>query len=325
VDIRRRSVLLAALALALPPIAAAQESDYPNKVVRFVVPYGAGGSTDALARMVAQRLSERWGKSVIVENKAGANGIIGTDSVAKSPADGYTFLVASNGQAVNVALHAAKLPYDMTRDFVSVVNIAAMPNVLGMHPSQPAKTLKDLVAAAKANPGGLAFGHAGVGSSQHLTGEILNLEAGIRLRQVPYKGGGPAIADALGGHVPLVVAGVPAMSQHVKSGALRALAVTGPRRSPQLPDVPTMQEQGYPNNEVFWVALMAPRGTPPAIVARLNADVNALLAGPELRAQFSAQGAEPSGGTPQQFDAFLRNEIENAAKVIKAANIKPES
>lgn len=322
---RRRSILLAALVLALPAAATAQDADYPSRVVRFIVPYGAGGSTDALARLVAQRLSERWGKSVIVENKAGANGIIGTDSVAKSPADGYTFLVASNGQAVNVALQAGKLPYDMARDFVSVVNVAAMPNVLGMHPGQPSRTLKELVAAAKANPGGLAFGHAGVGSSQHLTGEILNLEAGIQLRQVPYKGGGPAVADALGGHVPLVVAGVPAISQHVKSGALRALAVTGPRRSPQLPDVPTMEEQGYRNNEVFWVALMAPRGTPPAILARLNADVNALLGGAELRAQFAAQGAEPAGGTPPQLDAFLKNEIDNAAKVIRAANIKPEN
>ena len=321
---RRKMLITAVLATLLPGLACAQD-DYPNKVVKFVVPYGAGGSTDALARQVAQKLTERLGRTFIVENRAGANGIIGTDAVAKSAPDGYTILVASNGQAVNVALRAGTLPYDMTRDFVSIVNVASMPNVLAIHQAQPAKTLKDLVAEAKAKPGTLAFGHAGVGSSQHLTGEILKLEAKIDIRQVPYKGGGPAVADALGGHVPLVVAGVPAMSPHVKSGALRALAVTGPKRSPQLPDVPTMQEQGYPNNEVFWVALMAPRGTPAPIIAKLNAEVNAILASTETRAQFAAQGAEPAGGTPQQFDAFLAREIENAGKVIKAANIKPES
>ena len=321
----RRSILAAALLALVAPAAALAQDDYPSKVVKLVVPYGAGGSTDALARMVAQKLSDRWGKSVIVENKPGANGIIGTDAVAKAPADGYTILVASNGQAVNVALRAGTLPYDMVKDFVSIVNIAAMPNVLAIHQAQPAKTLKDLVAQAKAKPGSLAFGHAGVGSSQHLTGEILKLEAKIDIRQVPYKGGGPAVADALGGHVPLVVAGVPAMSPHVRSGALRALAVTGPKRSPQLPDVPTMAEQGFPNDEVFWVALMAPRGTPAPIIAKLNAEVNAILATPEMRAQMAAQGAEVAGGTPQEFDAFLAREIESAGKVIKAASIKPDA
>lgn len=320
----RRRLIVSLLAAALPASALAQDSDYPNKVIRIIVPYGAGGSTDVLTRVIAQKLTERLGKSVIVENRAGANGIIGSDAVAKSPADGYTFLSASNGQVVNVVLKK-DLPYDLMRDLVPVVNMAVMPNVLGVHPAQPMKTLKDVVDAAKAKPGSLAYGHAGVGSSQHLAGEILLMEAKIDIRQVSYKGGGPAVADALGGHVPLVVAGLPAIAQHAKSGALRAVAITGKKRSPQLPDVPTMQEQGYVNNEVFWIGLMAPRGVPPAVVTRLNTEVNAILRMPEVVQQFAAQGAESTGGTTPQFDAFLRNEIESAGKVVKAANIKPES
>ncbi len=320
----RLKAVLAASLLALAPGLASAQDDYPNRVIKIVVPYGAGGSTDVLTRIVAQKLTERLGKTVIVENRAGANGIIGADAVAKSPGDGYTFLSASNGQVVNVVLKK-DMPYDLMRDLVPVVNMAVMPNVLGVHPSQPMKTLKDVVDAAKAKPGSLAYGHAGVGSSQHLAGEILLMEAKIDIRQVAYKGGGPAVADALGGHVPLVVAGLPAIAQHAKSGSLRAVAITGTKRSPQLPDVPTMQEQGYVNNEVFWIGLMAPRGVPPAVVARLNAEVNAILRMPEVVQQFAAQGAESTGGTTPQFDAFLKNEIDSAGKVVKAANIKPES
>lgn len=320
----RRRLIVSLLAAALPASALAQDSDYPSKVIRIIVPYGAGGSTDVLTRVIAQKLTERLGKSVIVENRAGANGIIGSDAVAKAAPDGYTFLSASNGQVVNVVLKK-DLPYDLMRDLVPVVNMAVMPNVLGVHPAQPMKTLKDVVDAAKAKPGSLAYGHAGVGSSQHLAGEILLMEAKIDIRQVSYKGGGPAVADALGGHVPLVVAGLPAIAQHAKSGALRAVAITGKKRSPQLPEVPTMQEQGYVNNEVFWIGLMAPRGVPPAVVTRLNTEVNAVLRMPEVVQQFAAQGAEATGGTTPQFDVFLKNEIESAGKIVKAANIKPEN
>lgn len=317
-----KAILLATLGLALPGLAAAQD-EYPSKVIRIVVPYGAGGSTDVLSRIVAQKLTDRLGKSVIVENRAGANGIIGTDLVAKAAPDGYTFLMASNGQAVNVVLQK-NLPYDLTRDLAPVVNVAVMPNVLAVHPSQPIRSVKELIAAAKAKPGTLAYGHAGVGSSQHLAGEIFRLAAGIDMRQVSYKGGGPAVTDALGGHVPVVVAGLPAVAQHVKSGALRGLAITGPKRSAQLPDVPTLQEQGIVNNEVFWLTLMAPRGVPAAVISRINAEVNAVLADPDTVKQFAAQGAEAIGGTVQQAEAFLRKEIENNAKVVREANIKPE-
>lgn len=318
----RFKALLAASLLLAPGLASAQD-DYPNKVVKIIVPYGAGGSTDVLTRIVAQRLGDRLGKTVIVENRAGANGIIGADAAAKSAADGYTFLAASNGQVVNVVLKK-DMPYDLMRDLVPVVNMAVMPNVLGVHPSQPMKTLKEVVEAARAKPGSLAYGHAGVGSSQHLAGEIFRVGAKIEIRQISYKGGGPAVADALGGHVPLVVAGLPAIAQHAKSGALRAIAVTGEKRSPQLPDVPTMQEQGYVNNEVFWIGLVAPRGTPPAVVARINTEVNAVLKMPEVAQQFAAQGAEATGGSAQQFDAFLRKEIDNSAQIVREASIKPE-
>ena len=318
-----KAILLATLGLVLPGLAAAQ-ADYPGKLIRIVVPYGAGGSTDVLSRIVAQKLGDRMGKSVIVENRAGANGIIGSDLVAKAAPDGYTFLMASNGQAVNVVLQK-DLPFDLARDLVPIVNVAVMPNVLAVHPSQPIRSVKELIAAAKAKPGTLAYGHAGVGSSQHLAGEIFRLAAGIEIRQVAYKGGGPAVTDALGGHVPVVVAGLPAIAQHAKSGAMRALAITGPKRSAQLPDVPTLQEEGIVNNEVFWLTLMAPRGVPAAVVTRINAEVNAVLADPDTVKQFAAQGADAIGGTAQQAEAFLRKEIENNAKVVREANIKPQS
>lgn len=318
---RLKAILAASLLVLAPGVALAQD-DYPGKIIKIVVPYGAGGSTDVLTRIVAQKLTERLGKSVIVENRAGANGIIGSDVVAKSSPDGYTFLAASNGQVVNVVLKK-DMPYELMRDLVPVVNMAVMPNVLGVHPSQPMKSLKDVVDAAKAQPGTLAYAHAGIGSSQHLAGEILRMGAKINIRQVSYKGGGPAVTDALGGHVPLVVAGLPAIAQHAKSGALRAVAITGPKRSPQLPDVPTMQEQGYVNNEVFWIGLMAPRGVPQAVVNRINTEVNAVLKSPEVVEQFAKQGAETTGGSVHDFEAFLRKELDNAARIVKEADIKP--
>jgi len=318
---RLKAILAASLILLAPGFALAQD-DYPSKIIRIVVPYGAGGSTDVLTRIVAQKLTERLGKSVIVENRAGANGIIGADLVAKAAPDGYTFLAASNGQVVNVVLKS-DMPYDLVRDLIPVVNMAVMPNVLAVHPSQPMKSLKDVIDAAKAKPGALAYAHAGIGSSQHIAGEILRMAAKIDIRQISYKGGGPAVADALGGHVPLVVAGLPAIAQHAKSGAMRAVAITGAKRSPQLPDVPTMQEQGYPNNEVFWIGLVAPRGVPQAVVDRINTEVNAVLKDPEVVEQFAKQGAAATGGSVQEFDAFLRKELDAAARIVKDANIKP--
>jgi len=308
----------------LPLSAGGQDAgrDYPSKAIRLIVPYGTGGSTDVVSRILAAKLTERLSKQVIVENRPGANGIIGTNVVAKSTADGYTFLMASNGQAVNISLYQ-KLPFDMARDLVSVVNVAVMPNVLAVHPSQPMRALKDIVAEAKRRPGALTYGHAGLGSSQHLCGELLKLIAGINIEQVPYKGGGPAVVDALAGQVPMVFAGLPAVIQHVKTGRLRGIAVTSQKRSALLPDTPTIAEQGYPGfNNVFWIAILAPRGVPNAIIARINAEVNAVISDPDTVQQFATQGVEPVGGASQQLDAFLRDEIETAARIIREAGIK---
>ena len=320
--LRNLSLVFASLVLGATALAQAPEGGFPTKPVRIIVPYGPGGSTDVVARILAAKLTQILGQTVIVENRAGANAIIGTQAVAQSAPDGYTLLAASNGNAVNVSLYK-KLPFDQLKDFASVVGVASMPNVVAVHPSQPMHTLKDLIQAAKADPDALAYGHAGVGSSQHLSGEMLKLVAGVKMRQIAYKGGGPAVTDALGNHVPVVIAGLPAIVQFVKSGQMRALAVTGPKRSAQLPDVPTVAEQGYPGfNQVFWIALIAPKGTPAAVIARLNKAVNDALAMPDIVHALAAQGAEPTGGTPEQLDKFIRDEIQSAANVIQQANIK---
>lgn len=296
--------------------------DYPARPIRIVVPYAAGGSTDILARIQAQKLTARMGQSVIVENRPGANGVIGTEAVARSPADGYTYLMVTNGQTISVGL-SSKLPWDLERDFVPVVNVAAMPNVIVVHPSQAMKTLRDLIEHAKAKPGSLSYSHAGVGSPQHLTGELFKLVAKINVVGVPYKGGGPAIADAVAGTVPMAVGGVPVVSQHVASGRLRALAVTSIQRSPLLADVPTVAESGYPGfDAIFWIALIAPRGVPAEIVQRMNAEVNAVLRDADIAKQFAVQGASPAGGSPSELGAFMKNDIDTWTRVIREAKIK---
>ena len=298
------------------------EDAFPSKSIRIIVPYGPGGSTDVVTRIIAQKMSQGLGQPVVVENRAGANAIVGSQVVAQSAADGYTLLAASNGNAVNVSLYK-DLPFDMVRDFVPVASVASMPNVIAVHPSQPIHSLAELIAAAKKNPDALSYGHAGVGSSQHLSGELLKLMAGVKIRPIAYKGGGPAVTDALGNHVPVVIAGLPAIANFAKSGQMRALAVTGAKRSAQLPDVPTVAEQGYPGyDQVFWVAFVAPKGTPPAVVARLNKEVNAALAAPDVLGALAAQGAEATAGTPEDLAKFIRQEIDSSAEVITKAHIE---
>jgi tripartite-type tricarboxylate transporter receptor subunit TctC len=309
---------------AAPSALAQDYANYPNKPVRIVVPYAAGGSTDILTRQISQKLTARLGQSVIVENRPGANGIIGTEVVAKSPADGYTLLMVTNGQTISMGMYP-KLPWDLEKDLVPVANVAAMPNVIVVHPSQPFRTLKELIDALHARPGSLSYSHAGVGSPQHIAGELFKLVTRVNLVAVAYKGGGPAIADAVAGQVPVAVGGVPVVKQHIASGRLRALAVTSSARSPLLADVPTVSEFGYANfDAIFWIGLLAPRGTPEAAIARLNADTNAVLKDPEIMSNFAVQGATPAPGTPAEFGAYIRKDIETSGRVIREANIKPE-
>lgn len=316
---------IAAAALAVAgTLSCAFAQDYPNKPVKIIIPYAAGGSTDILTRQISQKLTARLGQSVIVENRPGANGIIGTEVVAKSPADGYTLLMVTNGQTISMGMYP-KLPWNLEKDFAAVVNVAAMPNVIVVHPSQPFRTLKELVDALHAKPGSLAYSHAGVGSPQHIAGELFKLVAKVNLTAVAYKGGGPAIADAVAGQVPVAVGGVPVVKQHIASGRLRALAVTSSARSPLLADVPTVSEFGYPGfDAIFWIGLIAPKGTPEAAIARVNADTNAVLKDPDIMSSFAVQGATPAGGTPAEFTDYIRKDIETSGRVIREANIKPE-
>jgi tripartite-type tricarboxylate transporter receptor subunit TctC len=312
-----------ALALGLAPVQPAGAQDFPSRSLKIVVPYAPGGSTDILTRLVAQKLTGRLGQSVVVENRPGANGIIGTESVARSPADGYNLLMATNGQTISMGGLYASVPWDLEKDFVPVINIAAMPNLIVVHPSHPSKTLKELIDAAKATPGKLSYAHAGIGSPQHMAGELFKLVTKVDIVGIPYKGGGPAVADTVAGQVPIVVVGIPAASQHVASGRLRALAAMSVNRSALLPDLPTVAESGYPGfDAIFWIAIVAPRGVPPAIVQRLNTEINAVLRDADIEKQFSVQGATPAGGSAADLAAYIRKDIETWTRVIKEANIK---
>ena len=298
------------------------QTNYPNKPIKIVVPYGVGGSTDVLTRIVAQKLSEKIGVAVFVDNKAGANTMIGTELVANSPNDGYTLLAATSGNAANLALLGLKAQI-FPKSFVPIVGIASTPNAIAVSNNSPYKSLQELINAAKKNPDGLSYAHAGVGSLQHLVGEQLEIAANIKLVDVPYKGGGPAAADVLAGQVPILVSGLTASISFINSGRLRALAVTSEKRSPSLPNTPTVAESGYPGfNSIFWIGLYAPAGTPAYVVQKINTEVNEILKRPDVVSQMFQQAAEPFGGTPQSLEVFVKNDIENFMKIIKAANIK---
>jgi len=316
-----RRAALGALALLLAGGAWAQP--YPTKSIRLVVPFPAAGTTDILAREVAQRLSVSFGQSVVVDNRPGAAGNIGSDMVAKSAPDGYTLLMGTVGtHAINPSLYA-KMPYNHVKDFVPIVLVAGVPNVLEVTPSLPVNSVADLIKLAKEKPGQLNFASSGSGTSIHLSGELFKTMTGVDMMHVPYKGSAPALTDLMGGQVQLMFDNLPSSLAQIKAGKLRAIAVTSAQRSPALPNIPTIAESGLPGFEASsWFGLLAPAGTPPAIVARVNADVNEWLQTAEAKEKLLAQGAIPAGGTPEQFAAHIRVETEKWAKVVKVSDAK---
>jgi tripartite-type tricarboxylate transporter receptor subunit TctC len=295
---------------------------FPTKPVRVVVPFAAGGGTDVIGRMIAQKLSEGWGQQVIVENRAGAGSVIGTEVVARSAPDGYTLLLTAPPFTTNAAL-LPKLSYDALQDFAPVIHAAMAPLLVVVHPSLPVRSIKELVAVAKARPGQLTYGSSGNGGPQHLAGELFRSMAGVNIIHVPYKGGAPATVDLVGGHVEVGFSSMLTVLSFVKSGRLRALAVTGPRRSTILPAVPTIAESGFPGYETTtWYGILARAGTPSAIVTALNADIARALNLPDVKQRLAGEGAEVVGGSPAAFAAFLQKEIERVRKLSRVAEIK---
>jgi len=307
------------------PVAVAQ--GYPAKPVRLVVPWPPGGGIDTVGRWMAQKLADPLGQQVVVDNRGGQSGVIGADHVAKSPADGYTIMVHTiTGHVINPAFYG-KLPYDTERDFSSITLIASAPHIIVAHPSLPVKTLKELIALAKARPGQIDFASFGAGSTSHLSGELFKSMTGVNLVHIPYKGGGPALIDTLAGHVPLYFSGLPASLPHVRSGKLRGLAVTGAVRSKQIPEMPTVDEaagtKGYVSELMYGV--LAPAGVPREIIARLKSEFVKILNMPDIRDRLASIGAgDPVINTPEQMDAYVRSELPKWAKILRAAGIKPE-
>ena len=323
-SLTRRFVVVLAAVIAIGAVApVAAQGTYPTKPVRLVVPFPAGGTTDILARAVAQKLSETWGQQVIVDNRPGAGGNIGSELVAKSPPDGYTLLMGTVGtHAINPSLYA-KMPYDHVKDFVPVILVAGVPNVLVVNPSLPVNSVQELIAYAKANPNKLNFASSGNGTSIHLSGELFKTMTGVQMTHVPYKGSAPALSDLVGGQVQLMFDNLPSSLAFIKANRLRALAVTSTTRAPALPDVPTMVEAGVPNFEASsWFGMLAPAGTPPDIVARINGDVAKWLATPEAREKMMAQGAMAIGGSPDDFARHIAAETAKWAKVVKESGAK---
>ena len=290
---------------------------YPAKPVRFLVGFPPGGTSDILARTIGQKLGDALGQQVVIENRPGAGGNIGAEAAAKSAPDGYTIFMSTTSQAISVSLYS-KLNYDLVRDFSPVIQAVNYTNLLVVHPSLPVKSVKELVALAKARPGQLNYGTAGNGTPPHMTGELFKSYTGIGLQHVPYKGGAPAIADLLGGQITIMFDNVPPLLPHVQAGKMRPLAVTSLKRISVLRDVPTLDEAGLKEfDSVAWNGVLAPAGTPREIIVRLNAEILRVLGMSDVRERLSSQGADPVGGTPEQFAGLIRDEIRKWAKVVK--------
>lgn len=326
-DLKRRNafnravgVVLLAVAACAAPAALAQER-WPAKPVRMVVPFAPGGSTDVLARLVGQKLSERWGQPVVIENKAGAGGNLGADAVAKSAPDGYTLLMASGSIAINPSIYK-KMPFDTRKDLVAITNVAGGPMLVVVPDRSPARSIKELIALAKDKPGKLNFGSAGVGSQVHLAGENFANVAGIEITHVPYKGEAVAYNDLIAGQIDLMVGNFAAASALVGPGRLRALAVTSKERAPQMPDIPTVAESGLPGFEnTGWFGLFAPAGTPADVIAKVQRDVAAVMAETDTKARLYVQGMTPIANTPKEFAATVEEELERWAVVVKNRKI----
>jgi len=315
-------IALATTLLACSSIDAAQgASAYPAKPIRLVVPFSPGGSADTLARTMQTALSTELGQPLVLDNRGGASGVIGTELVARAPADGYTVLLITTTHTVNPSL-MNKLPYDTLTDFAPVSLAVSQPNILAVHPSVPAKSVKELVAYAKSKSGHLTYASGGGGSSPHLSGELLRLVAGIELTHVPFKGSGPGVTALLGGQVTMMFAGPLVFDPHIKAGKLRALAVADRKRSSVLPDVPTMAEAGFPGVETgTWFGFLAPRATPAAIAQTFHAALVKVMAQPDMKSRLLAQGVDIVGAGPRDFDRIIREEVDKWSKLVKRAGI----
>jgi tripartite-type tricarboxylate transporter receptor subunit TctC len=321
VRIKGIQVLAAALLIAGGTVA----QDYPSRPIRLIVPSTPGGSVDMLARSIGPRLNERWGQQVVIDNRPGAGGVIAADMTAKAPPDGHTLIMATIAAMATIVGLSRNVPYDPVRDFAPITLVALQPLVLLVNSGFAAKSVSELIQLAKAKPGQIAYASAGNGAGGHLSAELLKLLAGIDLLHVPYKGSAPALVDVISGQVPLTMISVITAMPQVKSGRLRALAVSGAHRSPAMPDVPTMIEagvRGYESNT--WYGVLAPRATPRPIVLTLNREIVAIIRLPEFKDRLLAEGAEPVGGSPEQFGEFIKSEIAKWSKVIRAAGIKAE-
>ena len=321
-----RPRLLAAVVLSLAaPLAQAQAPAYPAKPIRLIVPFGPGSTVDIMARALAGPLFEQMQQPIVVENRAGAGGSVGVDAIAKAPKDGYTVGIGTTGPlAINPALQS-RMPFDTLADLAPVSLIATGPNAVLINPGVPVRSVKDLVAYAKAHPDELNFASAGVGSTNHLAGELFKSVAGIQMVHVPYKGNSEALADLMSGRVQVLFSGLPPVMAQVQAGKVRVLAIAGPSRAASLPDVPTVADAGLPGAEVLvWYGLLAPAGTPREVIARLNAEVVKAMARAEIRARFLEAGSDPASSTPEEFSRMIRADLAKWKKVISTANIKVE-
>jgi tripartite-type tricarboxylate transporter receptor subunit TctC len=310
--------------LACAAMLAGAQGAFPNKPVKIIVPSAPGDGSDIMARVAAQKLQERWGQSVTVENRPGAGGVIGTEAAAKSAADGYTVIVGNAGShAINQALYP-KLSYDVTRDFVAVTMLASAPNAFVVNPSVPAKTVAEFIALAKKEPNKFSFASGGNGSSAHLNGEMLKMMAGIDMQHIPYKGASPAITDVMGGQAQLMIGNLPPMLPHIKSGKLRLLAVTTPSKFGAVPDAPPMAETVAGFESLAWFGVFAPAATPKDIVMKWYADTVAVLAMPDVKEKIVQLGFDVVGNTPEQYAAIVKNDIAKWARVVKASGAKPD-